>query len=81
MKGCRPLNRQERKAVLAHAENSRERALKALFALADVLGNVATHSLRKTFAAEIYRLLDGKLEKVQVALGHRSITSTVAYLS
>lgn len=57
------------------------RLLTALFAKADVSGNVATHSLRKTFAAECYRLLGGALEKVQVALGHRSITSTVAYLS
>lgn len=57
------------------------RMLKALFDLADVLGNVATHSMRKSFAAEVYRLLNGRLEKVQAALGHRSITSTVAYLS
>jgi site-specific recombinase XerD len=57
------------------------RLLTALFARADVSGNVATHSLRKTFAAECYRLLGGALEKVQIALGHKSITSTVCYLS
>jgi integrase len=57
------------------------RLLTALFQRADVTGSVSTHSLRKTFAAECYRLLNGALEKVQVALGHKSITSTVAYLS
>lgn len=57
------------------------RVLTALFARAEIFGSVSTHSLRKTFAAECYRLLGGAIEKVQVALGHKSITSTVAYLS
>ena len=57
------------------------RLITALFARAEVSGSVSTHSLRKTFAAECYRLLGGALEKVQIALGHKSITSTVAYLS
>jgi len=55
--------------------------LKALFAAIGEFGNVSTHSLRKTFAKLAYELLGGKLEKVQVALGHKSITSTIAYLS
>ncbi len=55
--------------------------LKALFAAIGQYGNVSTHSLRKTFAKFAYELLGGKLEKVQVALGHKSITSTIAYLS
>jgi site-specific recombinase XerD len=55
--------------------------LKALFAAIGEYGNVSTHSLRKTFAKFAYELLGGKLEKVQVALGHKSITSTIAYLS
>jgi site-specific recombinase XerD len=69
------------KGVAAIGRVQAWRMLKALFDLADVLGNVATHSMRKSFAAEVYRLLGGKIEKVQAALGHRSITSTVAYLS
>jgi integrase len=56
------------------------RILKKLFTLADVLGNVATHTLRKTFAREVYRAV-GKIELVQIALGHQSITSTMSYLS
>lgn len=57
------------------------RVLTALFEQVGVIGNVATHTLRKTFAAEMYRLLNGCIEKLQVALGHKSITSTVHYLS
>jgi integrase len=55
--------------------------IKALFAAIGEYGNVSTHSLRKTFAKFAYDQLGGKLEKVQVALGHKSITSTIAYLS
>lgn len=57
------------------------RLLKAVFDAAGVYGATGTHSMRKTFAAECYRLLGGALEKVRVALGHKSITSTVSYLS
>lgn len=57
------------------------RLLKEVFALAGVYGQTGTHSLRKTFAAECYRLLNGAIEKVRVALGHKSITSTICYLS
>jgi integrase len=52
-----------------------------LFAAIGQYGNVSTHTLRKTFAKFAYELLGGKLEKVRVALGHKSITSTIAYLS
>lgn len=57
------------------------RLLRELFERAAIAGSVATHTLRKTFAAEMYRLLGGAIEKVRVALGHKSITSTVCYLS
>lgn len=57
------------------------RLLKELFERASIAGSVATHTLRKTFAADMYRLLGGAIEKVRVALGHKSITSTVCYLS
>ena len=61
---------------------NRQRAhgiLKALFALIGEFGNVATHTLRKTFAARVYEQT-GKLELVQIALGHKSISSTISYL-
>jgi len=63
---------------------TRQRAwqlIKELFELCEIYGKVATHTLRKTFAQEMYVLLKGKLEKIQIALGHKSITSTIAYLS
>jgi site-specific recombinase XerD len=54
--------------------------LKALFAKIGEFGNVSTHTLRKTFAARIYEQT-GKLELVQIALGHKSINSTISYLA
>lgn len=53
--------------------------LKALFAKIGEFGNVSTHTLRKTFAARVYEMT-GKLELVQIALGHKSINSTISYL-
>lgn len=54
--------------------------IKALFALVGEFGNVSTHTLRKTFAARIYEQTQ-KLELVQIALGHKSINSTISYLA
>ena len=54
--------------------------LKRLFAAIGEFGNVSTHSLRKTFAARIYEQT-GKIELVQIALGHKSINSTISYLA
>jgi len=62
---------------------TRQRAhgiLKALFAKIGEFGNVSTHTLRKTFAARVYEMT-GKLELVQIALGHKSINSTISYLA
>lgn len=72
-----------RKHVNGYAAISRQQAhklLKVLFALVGEFGNVSTHTLRKTFAARIYELTN-KLEQVQIALGHKSINSTISYLS
>jgi integrase len=44
-------------------------------------GKVATHSMRKTFASKVYDILEKDLIKTQRALGHKSINSTVSYLS
>jgi integrase len=57
------------------------RWLVALFKRAEIFESVSTHTLRKTFASEMYRLLNGAIEKVQIALGHKNITSTMCYLS
>jgi site-specific recombinase XerD len=53
--------------------------LKTLFALIGEFGNVSTHTLRKTFAARIWEATK-QLPLVQIALGHKSINSTVSYL-
>ena len=73
-----------RKHVNGYAAISRQQAhklLKALFAAIGEFGNVSTHTLRKTFARFIYDATGGKIELVQIALGHRSISSTISYLS
>jgi len=44
-------------------------------------GKLNTHSLRKTFADRMYKVLDKDLFKLQRALAHESINSTVKYLS
>lgn len=54
--------------------------IKRQFAAIGEYGNVSTHSLRKTFAAQIYQAT-GRIELVQMALGHESIVSTMSYLS
>jgi hypothetical protein len=37
--------------------------------------------MRKTFAEKVYDRLDGDLPRLQTALGHASINSTISYLS
>lgn len=44
-------------------------------------GKIGTHSCRKTFATKIYDKLGKDLVRTQRALGHKSIQSTVSYLS
>lgn len=73
-----------RKHVNGYAAISRQQAhklLKDLFAAIGEFGNVSTHTMRKTFAKAIYDATGGKIELVQIALGHAAITSTVSYLS
>jgi integrase len=53
--------------------------IKALFAKIGEFGNVSTHTLRKTFAARVWEATK-QLPLVQIALGHKSINSTVSYL-
>jgi integrase len=63
---------------------SREQAwriLKEAFASNEFTGKLGTHAMRKTFATRMYEKLNRDLVKVQRAMGHRNINSTVAYLS
>jgi integrase len=47
----------------------------------ELTGKIGTHSMRKTFASRMYDKLGKDLVKVQHAMGHRNINSTVSYLS
>lgn len=42
---------------------------------------IGIHGLRKTFAGKVYERLGHDLIKTQQAMGHKSVTSTAAYLS
>lgn len=44
------------------------------------IGILATHSMRKTFAAAMYKALDGNILDLQTALGHKSLSSTASYI-
>lgn len=57
------------------------RLLHARFEALGMSGKLGTHSLRKTFAAGVYSRLCFDLVRTRAAMGHRSIASTVAYLS
>ena len=57
------------------------RVLTAVYEANGLMGKLGTHSMRKTFADRIYDRLGRDLIKVQRALGHRCINSTVSYLS
>jgi integrase len=57
------------------------RILKAAFNEAQLMGKVSTHSMRKSFCQRVHEKLKGDLIKTQAAMGHRSIQSTVSYLS
>jgi site-specific recombinase XerD len=74
-----------RKHVNGYAAITRQQAgrlIKGLFALVGAIGSsYSTHSMRKTFAKTVYDFTGGKIELVQIALGHKSINSTVSYLS
>ena len=68
-KGTKPITRQRAWQIL-----------KDLFVKAGIYGQTGTHTLRKTFAKEMKMRL-GDIQKVADALGHKSITSTICYLS
>lgn len=56
------------------------RLIKRAAASAKLQGNIATHSMRKTFAAKVHTAASGDLFITQQALGHASVNSTVKYL-
>jgi site-specific recombinase XerD len=63
---------------------TRQRAwqiLKDVFSKLRLTGKLATHTLRKTCAARLYEYFKGDLVKLQKALGHKNINSTISYIS
>lgn len=57
------------------------RVFNQAYSILGLSGKLGTHCMRKTFADRMYTKLDKDLIKVQQALGHKSINSTVSYLS
>jgi len=60
------------------------RAVKRAFAAAGIVGaptEIGSHTLRKTFARLLYAALGHDLVRTSYALRHRSVATTVAYLS
>jgi len=57
------------------------RILETAFAKAGLVGSLATHTLRKTYARRIHKKLNFNLVDTQIAMAHRSIQSTIRYLS
>lgn len=72
---------QSRKGNQAITRQQAARILKEAFTVNQIGGKVACHSMRKTFAQNIYRKVSGDLVKTQKALGHKNINSTISYLS
>ncbi len=65
----RPINREQAWRILRRAFEKKK-----------ITGRVATHSMRKYFAEQVYKKLNHDLVRTAAALGHKSITSTVAYI-
>lgn len=57
------------------------RILKRGFAVAGLVGKLATHTLRKTTAKTVYEASGNDILTVQKVLGHKSLSSTSSYLS
>lgn len=57
------------------------RILKEAIAPNELTGKIGTHSMRKTFADHVYEALGRDIFRLQKAMGHKNINSTVQYLS
>jgi integrase len=57
------------------------RMLREAFDSCEMTGNLGTHSMRKTFAKRVHQRLGNDLAKTKEALGQKSITATMHYMS
>jgi hypothetical protein len=55
--------------------------LREAFDSCEMTGNLGTHSMRKTFAKRVHQRLGNDLAKTKEALGQKSITATMHYMS
>jgi integrase len=69
------------KALKAVSRSRAHIIIQEMFQRAKVFGSVATHTMRKTFAQNMRRLLNGDIVNLMKAMGHRSINTTIAYMS
>ena len=76
----RPLfpSRQKSGTLPMHRQTAHD-ILKTSFTAAGLNGNLATHSLRKSFAQRVYEQ-SGDIYLVQELLGHRNVSTTQKYL-
>jgi integrase/recombinase XerD len=68
---------QSDKAITVRQAN---RILKEAFNQLKLQGNCSSHSLRKSYAHRVHKALGEKIEKTQIAMGHKSLSSTVSYI-
>jgi integrase len=57
------------------------RILREAFDSCEMTGNLGTHSMRKTFAKRVHRRLGNDLAKTKEALGQKSVTATMHYMT
>jgi integrase len=57
------------------------RLLREAFDSCEMTGPLGTHSMRKTFAKRVHQRLGNDLAKTKEALGQKSITATMHYMS
>jgi site-specific recombinase XerD len=57
------------------------RVLQEAYGANGLTGNLGTHAMRKSFARKVYQVSGHDLLSTQRALGHKSMSSTMSYLS
>lgn len=81
LSGSDPLFASRKGARSAISRVQAWRILGEVFDKAGLEGPLSTHALRKTYARRIHKKLNYNLVDTQLAMAHRSIQSTIRYLS
>lgn len=56
------------------------RILRSAFKELKMTGRLGTHAMRKSFAHRVHKAMGGRIEMTQVALAHKSLSSTASYI-